>query len=216
LPAAQKKIVAQRLSRYTGIPAETWESHDLILEPDEFAKDVLGNKTEFVGHYDTRDVGKTHPGEPYNVAADPSLNYGVDGVITDYLQDELGFKSDAFYAGPFGGRWPSATTFRGDWASVRWGRESGSRDRGEALVTALEKTPGLRVLVGSGYFDLSTPYASSDYTFSHLGLSPELRRQVEFKVYPGGHAAYMDPAVRVRFAQDVQDFVSQGSSAGAK
>ncbi|MGD0892800.1 MAG: hypothetical protein ABR923_14830 [Terracidiphilus sp.] len=209
LPAEKKKAIAEKLARYTGIASDTWEKADLRMEPDQFAVDVLGpDKLEYVGHYDTTVIGKlSHKGEPYNVDADPSLANGVDAIIYGYLRNDLGFKTDAFYKGPFGGGWPSATSFRGDWTSVRWNRGTQSRDRGLSLVSALHSTPGLRVLITAGYFDFSTPFAATEYSVSHLGLDPETRKRIKFVRYEGGHAAYMAPKVRAQFAEDVKAFV---------
>jgi carboxypeptidase C (cathepsin A) len=214
LPADRKKAVAQKLGQFTGIPAENWEKANLKIEPDQFAVDVLGaGKNEYVGHYDTTVVGKTHPGEPYNVAADPSLDNGVDAIVYGYLRNELGWKTDALYAGPFGGGYPSPTSFRGDWMSVRWNKGTTAPDRGEALADALKKTPDLRVFIAHGYYDLSTPFAETEYTISHLDLSPEERARISFVRYEGGHAAYIAPAVRVQFSKDVQAFVAGNAGA---
>jgi carboxypeptidase C (cathepsin A) len=209
LPADRKKAIAQKLARYTGIPGDTWEKADLRIEPDQFALDVLGNdKLEYVGHYDTTVIGKlSHNGEPYNVEADPSLANGVDAIIYGYLRNDLGFTTDAFYKGPFGGGWPSATSFRADWTSVRWSRGTQFRDRGVSLAAALHSTPALRVLVTAGYFDFSTPFAATEYSVSHLGLDPDTRKRIKFIRYEGGHAAYIAPKVRTQFAEDVKSFV---------
>jgi carboxypeptidase C (cathepsin A) len=214
LPEAQKKAIAQQLEHFTGIASDVWLKANLKLDPDAFADDVLGPKTtEYVGHYDTTIVGKlAHPGEPYNVAEDPSLDNGVEGVIYPYLRDDLGFKTDAFYRGPFGGAYPSPAGFRGDWTSVRWNRGVQEADRGAALADALKKTPQLRIFVGHGYFDLSTPFAATEYTISHLDLTPEERQRIVFTRYEGGHAAYIAPAVRMKMEKDVQAFVLGGKS----
>jgi carboxypeptidase C (cathepsin A) len=209
LPADRKKAIAEKLSRYTGVSAEIWGDANLKLDPDQFAVDVLGpDKLEYVGHYDTTIIGKlSHKGEPYNVDADPSLANGVDAVIYGYLRDELGWKTDAFYKGPFGGGWPSPTSFRSDWTSQRWNRGMQFRDRGASLAAALHSTPRLRVLITAGYFDFSTPFAATEYTVSHLDLDPDTRRRIKFVRYEGGHAAYMTPKVRTQFAEDVRTFV---------
>jgi carboxypeptidase C (cathepsin A) len=213
LPADRKKAIAQKLARYTGIPAETWEQADLKLDPDTFASTVLGPegtaKLEYAAHYDTSMTGKlSHPGAPYNVDADPSLDNGVEALVGTYLRDELGFKTDAFHAGPFGGGYPSPTSFRADWASVRWNRGVEPEDRGEALADALHKTPALRIFVAHGYYDLSTPFAATEYTLSHLDLSPAERKRITLVRYEGGHAAYINPQVRAQFSHDVQAFVA--------
>jgi carboxypeptidase C (cathepsin A) len=210
LPAERKIAIAQKLAHFTGIPSETWEHADLKLSPDEFAIDVLGpDKLEYVGHYDTTVIGKlAHKGEPYNVADDPSLDNGVDPIIYSYLRDELHWKTDAFYAGPFGGGYPSPTSFRGDWMSVRWNRGMTSADRGAALADALRKTPDLRVFIAHGYFDLSTPFAATEYTVSHLDLPPSERQRISLVRYEGGHAAYIAPKVRAQFSRDIGAFIT--------
>jgi carboxypeptidase C (cathepsin A) len=210
LSSERKKAIALGLARYTGIPSETWEKAGLKLGPDQFAEDVLGaGKLEYAAHYDTTMVGKlSHPGEPYNVDADPSLDNGVEAIVGAYVRDELGFKTDAFHAGPFGGGYPSPTSFRGDWASVRWNRGVEPEDRGAALADALQNTPGLRVFIAHGYFDLSTPFAATEYTISHLGLAPEERQRITMVRYEGGHAAYIAPKVRAQFSKDAQAFVA--------
>jgi hypothetical protein len=145
---------------------------------------------------------------PYDPKTDPSLSSnGISKLIVPYLREELGFKEDAFYAGPFGGRWPAATTFRGDWLSVRW--DWTALDRSAPLVRALRKNPTLRVFVASGIYDLATPYLASDYTFSHLGLDPDLRDNVVQVRYLGGHAVYLDKQVRPQLKRDVAAFVQK-------
>ena len=210
LPAAQKSAIAQKLAHFTGIAAPMWEQSNLRLDPDTFAANVLGpDKLEFVGHYDTTITGKlAHKDDPYNVSADPSLDNGVDAIIYPYLRDELHWTSDAFYRGPFGGAYPSPSSFRGDWTSVRWNRAVEYADRSQALADALHTTPDLRVFIAHGYFDLSTPFAATEYTISHLHLSPTDRKRLTFVRYPGGHAAYITPAVRTQLEKDIQAFVT--------
>ncbi len=205
-----KKAIAQQLEHYTGIPAQTWVDSNLKLDEDQFADTVLGTeKLEFAAHYDTSMTGKlSHKGEPYNVAADPSLDNGVDPVIYPYLRDELGFKTDAFYAGPFGGGYPSPTSFRSDWMSQRWNRGIAYADRAAELADALAKNPTLRAFLAHGYYDLSTPFAATEYSISHLDLAPAERQRISMVRYEGGHAAYIAPKVRAQFSKDVQAFVA--------
>ena len=71
--------------------------------------------------------------------------------VLRYLREELGHKSDLQYQGPFGGGYPPATAFRGDWMSVRWNRSVTSPP---GLSAALAADPDLRVFHACGYFDL--------------------------------------------------------------
>jgi carboxypeptidase C (cathepsin A) len=208
ISSADKKSVATQLARYTGVPADQWEQHNLRLGADEFSVDVLDStKGDFVGHYDTRAVGHGQPGEPYNVTNDPSLNYGVSAAILPYLRNELGWKSDALYAGPFGGRWPTPDAMRGDWTSVLWEKSGGQQDRGPLLSSLLARRSHMRMLLINGCYDLATPFAAVEYDLSHLNLSAEARSRLQLIRYEGGHAAYTDATVRHKFYLDAKSLV---------
>lgn len=210
LSKVEKMDVAMRLASYTGVPTEEWMKNDLRLSPDKYAVEVLKpGGTRYVGHYDTRIIGAlTTPDVNYAVDKDPSLDNGVDDRIVLYLRGDLGWKSDMPYSGPFGGRWPSPTTFRGDWTAMRWSRDEKSPDRAALLGAALHAEPGLRILIASGYFDLATPFPAIEYSIDHLFLAPSERARIQYVCYPGGHAAYMDPVVRKQLFSDVAAFVA--------
>jgi carboxypeptidase C (cathepsin A) len=117
------------------------------------------------------------------------------------MRNVLGFKSDLFYQGPFGGGYPPPTAFRGDWMSVRWNRggptagaANAPPSTSQALRAAMNTNPRLRVLVASGYYDLVSSYYDIEYAVRHL--PPDLARRVTVHSYPGGHAAYTDDTVR--------------------
>ena len=59
----------------------------------------------------------------------------------------------------------------------------------------------------SGYFDLSTPFAESDYAFATPGLFTPDSKRLRAVRYPGGHAVYMTPAVRRQFSIDAETFI---------
>ncbi len=209
LSIGEKEDAARTLQKLTGVDASIWLKANLRLTADDFALDLLGpSRDRYVGHYDTRVVGSLdRAGASYDVSKDPSLDSGVENQIVPYLRNELGWKSDAFYAGPFGGRWPSPDSPRADWTSSRWDRSGNSIDRGPILASVMLRAPKLRVLVASGYFDLSTPFAAADFTVSHLVLPAEARRRIRLVRYEGGHAAYLTSSVRRQFSHDAEAFV---------
>jgi carboxypeptidase C (cathepsin A) len=217
ISARDKKDIAVQLARFTGVPADVWEQHDLRLEPDEFARQVADpKKGDYAGHYDTRTTGHGKPGAPYDVTSDPSLQFGVSDAIVPYLRNELGWNSDALYAGPFGGRWPTPQSFRGDWTSMLWDREAQPENRTALLAEALERNPHLEVLIANGAYDLATPFAATEYEVSHLNLSAEAMARVKFVLYEGGHAAYTDAKVRSRFFADAKKLMEEAQQVSAK
>ncbi len=223
LTGEARDTAVSQMARFTGLDPKTIRQSNLRVSMDQFARQLLGSEGKFVGHYDSRITGKAQAGM-YDPTKDPSLfTDGTGELIVPYLRNELGFRSTALYAGPFGGRWPPPTSFRGDWMSVRWDRGSSDSigpDQTASLHQALRADGNLRVLVVSGYYDLATPYFATEYTFSHLGLEPPLRERVKLLTYEAGHAVYLDKTTRGQFTKDVAAFIesglaeSQGSSEG--
>jgi carboxypeptidase C (cathepsin A) len=210
----RKKAVAEKLARFTGVSADLWIKNDLRIGIDLFATMVLDqDKSQYVGHYDTRVVGTmASPHAPYDVNTDPSLNNGIDAAIVPYLRDNLHWKSDALYAGPFGGRWPTPLSPRGDWTSVLWDRGAGTADRAKSLAEALRHYPNLHIIIANGYYDFSTPFFASEYAISHLQLAPSARSRIGIVRYAGGHAAYMDPRVREQMFEDARTLVTKSET----
>lgn len=208
LTAEEKKAMAQRLARLTGVSAEEWLQHELRIDESEFASLLLdAAKGDYTAHYDTRLTGHGKPGSPYNVSSDPSLKLGVSDAVVPYLRNELGWKSDALYAGPWGGRWPTPTSQRGDWTTFIWDWTTESRERAPLLSSALQRNPKLHVMIANGLYDFATPFASSEYDVAHLGLSAEQKARVRFIRYESGHSPYTSTEERQRLLTDVRALI---------
>jgi len=214
LSAADHQRIVREYARFTGLDEEFVSKHNLRVEMDEFASQLLKDKKVVVGHYDVRSTAATTSSEgQYDPNLDPSLNTrGTGLLIVPYLRSQLNFKSDAPYAGPFGGRWPAPTRPRGDWLSTRWDwgtATSPDADRSAALARAMRNHKSMRIMVISGLYDLATPFFQAEHTFAHMGLDPETRAHAELLRYKGGHMVYLDAATRKRLKDDFAAFVQQ-------
>jgi carboxypeptidase C (cathepsin A) len=49
-------------------------------------------------------------------------------------------------------------------------------------------------MVMEGMYDLATPFYASAYTFQHLHLNPDYRKNISFADFRGGHMVYNDTA----------------------
>ena len=138
---------------------------------EQFAQQLLADRKQVVGHYDSRLVGPHYPAERlYDPTKDPSLKNVISDVgVLRYFRNELQYKSDLRYQGPFGGGYPPPTTFRGDWMSVKWDfQRAKGKSSEQPLLKAMAGNPKLQVLVASGYYDLACSYFANDYLASHL------------------------------------------------
>jgi carboxypeptidase C (cathepsin A) len=66
----------------------------------------------------------------------------------------------------------------------------------------------MRVLVASGYFDFATPHFAADYSLDHLGLPPELRRNITASYYEAGHMMYVHRPSLAKLATELRKFVA--------
>jgi carboxypeptidase C (cathepsin A) len=207
LPADERANIAAQLSRFTGLGDSQVNAATLRVTTEQMSTTLLGSD-QMVGRYDSRAVGPADKsGGPYDPTKDPSLKDILDAAsVLRYLREELGYKSDLNYQGPFGGAYPPPTAFRGDWMSVRWNFR-GPTSKG--LVDALANDPDLRVFHACGYYDMPGGCYASDYAARHVATA--LQPRVTSRVYAGGHATYTDDGARRQLQADVVRFIQSGS-----
>jgi carboxypeptidase C (cathepsin A) len=184
LPEAERRSMAERLSRLTGLSVEYLEDADLRPVIFRFTKELLRDEGKTVGRldsrfvgYDRQDVGDTSEYDPSYAA----IQGPYTATLNEYVRDELGFASDLDYE-ILGGR------IR-DWNREAW--EGRYVNVAEDLRRAMTQNPALRVHVANGYYDLATPYFATRYTFDHLGLPEHLRGNVSMSYYEAGHMMYI-------------------------
>jgi len=106
----------------------------------------------------------------------------------------------------------NVSAFRGGggFSNWEWGSAiEGFPDTATSLRQAMTKNPYLKVLVMEGYYDLATPYYAADYTFDHLDLPPEYRRNISFETYDSGHMVYLRTESLAKFKRDVAGFIGK-------
>jgi carboxypeptidase C (cathepsin A) len=114
-------------------------------------------------------------------------------VFGDYVKRELGFQSDSVYyvLGGGIGHWDFDTS------------RSGFADTSQALRRAFAKNPFLQVYIAEGLYDAATPYFAVEYTFNHMGLTPDAHKNVTRSRYNAGHMIYIDNDSMTKLTQDV-------------
>ena len=231
--ADRERVVAQ-VVRFTGLDPSAIDRKTLAVGMEMFSQQLLSDRHEVVGRYDSRLVGPVDPSQQqYDPTKDPSLKDIIDDVaVVRYLRTELKFESDLPYQGPFGGGYPPPDSPRGDWMSVRWNRgpsegrasgpsqpaaagtaASGQRSGGPAaqnappdqpLAVAMKANPRLQVMVACGYYDLVCSFAGNEHLASQL--EPGVKGRVVAKSYAGGHAIYTDTAAQLAMKRDAAGF----------
>jgi carboxypeptidase C (cathepsin A) len=271
----ERQAVAKQMALLTGVSEDFVLRSDLRVEATRYRNEILRDKQEVVGRYDSLVTGKAGGGRgagapgtgranagtpavggagpvaptggaagaspgtaaagPVNPAApttgvanagtpaagaanpatpgrgnrggggapgggDPS-NALLSGIFTEairgYLPNELGYKSEATYQ-------MLVRVQPWNYGPVGTNRYANVAPR---LRSALEKNKSLRVFVASGYCDLATPFAATNYTFAHMGPR-SLMDQVTMKYYDAGHMIYTHEPERRKLRNDIVTFMT--------
>jgi carboxypeptidase C (cathepsin A) len=198
-PSAFNADVA-RLHSYLGLSDEYIRDSNLRIPYNRFLQALLRDQDTLVGRYDARYT-------TYDLAAnndspewDPS-DVGISGAFVglgmNYMTQTLGYKTNLQYR----------PTSYGPVLGARWDMHHNGDDPpanvAPDLARAMTTNPHLKVFSGNGYFDFATPFFATEYTLDHLGLAPELQKNITFGFYPSGHMVYLNPQALVLFKADL-------------
>jgi carboxypeptidase C (cathepsin A) len=205
LTPSERQEVVDRLNRYTGLSKTFIENSDLRIEIQRFDKELLRDQKRTVGRLDGRFKGIDDLAVSERPDFDPSMaaiRPPYTATFNQYVRSELGFRSDLeyFILGGGVGRWD-------------FGSDNAYADTSDALRSAFNKNPYMKLFVASGYYDLATPYFAAEYTLRHMGLDPALRANVTTTFYEAGHMMYVDQTSLAQLKRDAADFVRAAAPA---
>lgn len=202
LAAAERRAVATRVAELTGVSVQFVLDSNLRIPMNQFARQLLRDQNRTIGRLDSRFVGTARQQTDSASEYDPSHS-AISGPFTSglyqYFRQELGIQRSEPYEIMTGDVHP--------WSYHRF--ENKYVDSSEPLRQAMVRNPHLRVFVASGYFDLATPFAASEYSFSHLGLASDQRRRVKQAYYPSGHMIYVDDSSLKQLRRDLIAFYDE-------
>jgi carboxypeptidase C (cathepsin A) len=201
MTAAEREQTAERLSRYTGLEKRFIDNSNLRVAIFPFTKELLRDSRRTVGRIDSRFKGIDESAATAAPEFDPSIaaiRPPYTTTFNNYVRGELGYKSDLEYYILGGG-----ITSPWDWGPGGQGYPDTSDD----LRQAFAKNPYMKLFVASGHFDLATPYYATQYTLSHMGLDPSLRKNIQTGEYEAGHMVYLDTAELAKLKRDVAGFI---------
>ena len=205
LSVDRRAEIAANLSEYTGISAEYIDHYDIRLHIMRFCKELLRHQKRTVGRLDSRYIGIDRVSAGDNLEIDPSgdATAGVAAsALNAYLRDEIGYRSDKVY------EVMSMKVWR------QWNYEDFKNayvDTSEDMRELMSRSRGTKVFVANGYYDLATPHFATEYTFSHMGLDPEVRDNVRMEYYEAGHMMYVHQPSLEALAGHIRQFVRETS-----
>jgi carboxypeptidase C (cathepsin A) len=200
-PEAQTAIV-HTLARYTGLSEDFIKKSRLRISPEAFRKHLLNDQEQILGRYDARLKAPDPTPATDDLSQDPSdsLYYpAYASAFNQYIRHDLKFETDQPYR-VMAPVWP--------WDFKTPDQEMGYLDVSGRLRQAMLQEPHLHVLVAAGHYDLATPFASVDYTVSHMDLSKQISDRITQTYYPSGHMIYHVAEARQKLRADVGAFMA--------
>ena len=201
LTPEERKQVARRLHRYTGLSETYILRSDLRIFAQRFTKELLREEGKAVALIDGRyaqdeldDVAAFADGDPFGARTSPVYL----PLFQSYLKSELGVD----WTRPFAtinleanGKWkrPGDDGAFAGFVDVTVGLAQGTRDNDH-----------LRIFSGSGYHDLTTSYFATRYMLSHGGID---RERLTIKDYEGGHMMYLYQPSLEALSNDLVKFI---------
>ena len=202
LTPQERQDVIDHLARFTGLSKTYIDESNLRIDESHFTKELLRDKRLTVGRLDSRFTGTSSSNVDDTASFDPSMSAirpPYTAMFNQYVRSELGYKSDLEYYILGGG-------FRFD--EWDWGvQRGGFPDTARSLKDAFDKNPFMKLFVGSGYFDLATPYFATQYTLNHMNLDQAQHAKVSLGYYGAGHMMYIQDSSLGELKKDVGTFM---------
>jgi len=201
LPAAERQAIARKLQAFTGISADYYLTHDLIISKVDFVSELLKDKGQVLGMYDARYAGPAaapgaRPADPFGKVMD-MVKPSLDAYMTEQLKVTRPMAEyRSFAPETLGWGWSPTSGIGGPFNDFDYQANFG---------LALKANPKFRLMIGTGYYDTTTTIGPARYLKSHGTLPAE---RVVLHDYEGGHMAYTNEDALKAFSNDVRAFVT--------
>ncbi len=182
LPADERRRIAEKLARYTGLSPQIIEDNDLRVSASTFRKALLKKEGKIIGRFDARVVAEDGNQAVQHPEFDPShafISGPFSAAANAYTRGVLGYESDQPYRILAGLPW-SFKAFSNRYVSME-----------PRLAGAMKENPNLRVLVCQGLRDLAVPPDAMRFSLEHMPIPDSLRKNITIATYDSGHMMYL-------------------------
>jgi carboxypeptidase C (cathepsin A) len=205
LTDAERKATAQKLARFSGLPAAFIEASNLRVNAARYRKELLRDKRLTIGRLDGRYTALDLDAAGEQQEFDPS-NTALQGAYTalflDYVKNELKWESDLHY--------PTSGNVR-PWTYD----QNRYMDMTEQLRATMTRNPFVKVFLAIGYYDMATLMGGAEFNFTHLAYDKQVIDRVSYGYYEAGHMIYIRPSAHKALKQDIVKFIQSARGAPA-
>lgn len=210
LSATEKASMAQKLSDLSGLSRDYWLKADLRVSNGEYFQELLRDQGETVGRLDSRFTGINEDLLSQFAFTDPqsdAISTPYIAAFKDYLYNDLNARKDLTYTTSAGQR----EGFKWDWnhgGNVIWNAQVAVSTLPD-MATAMKRNPNLKILILNGYYDIATVFYGVEHSINHMGLDPDLKKNIIMKYYEAGHMMYTHGPSMEKFKIDVDAFIDE-------
>src|SRR5450755_4100799 len=187
LDGKRRVRIARRIAELTGLPESLIEEKNLRINDQAYFFEAMRPQGRIVGRLEARATGPMAASRTRQWEFDPGIE-AIAGPYTmaamSYFGEQLGMSTETRYE-----------VLSHD-AHKNWNWNRGE-DKGNSFATtspdlarALRRNPHLKVFVGSGRYDLGTPYSASDWSLAQLDAPVDVLARVQHHYYDAGHMMY--------------------------
>lgn len=200
LSQLRREAIAARLAALTGISAEYYLAHDLMISKQDFRTELLKDRGLILGMYDARYTAPVpEPGKP---AADPSMKVqsAFVAAVTDHISKNLRVTLAEEYR-------PMDVAVRGP-AAWDYGAPPSpfsDYDFPSAIARVMAAQSEFRLMLGTGLYDMTTTFGPVRYMTARSKFPAD---RVVIRTYEGGHMAYTNEVALKALTEDVRAFIA--------
>lgn len=195
----EKEEIISRLHYFTGLTREQIINKRLRVETSDYPLMYMRNENRLISRYDGRFLsGKMDEGAAYDAFGDDPCSNRIMPAFTHcfngYFREKLGINEGEVYDG---------LSMK---AAVDWDFHT-AQSPYICLKNAMRKNPGLKVMFGTGYYDMLTTAGYTRYLVRYAGLPQD---RVRLRYYESGHMPYLGEKPAKKLGEDLRSFIDWG------
>lgn len=205
----RRQAVAKRAADWIGLDAELVARAGGRITATRFCRTLLADQRLLCGHYDGSVTGvDPFPDRNDYEGPDPTL-YSIDRVFTSainqHLRQSLQVETDLEYR-------LLSLEVNESWKDKSRDFWKGLQGAMDDLRYGMSLNPYMKVFITHGYFDLVTPYFSSERLIDLMKLDPRQRESVIVRHFKGGHMFYSWDESRRAFSGAIRKMYDEAVS----
>lgn len=197
LPEAERRLIADRLQEFSGIPAQWYLANGLRMTKERYRLELFKDRALLLGRNDARYVA---PVTDKGAQPDPSdvLAEAVQKFFPQYIRNDLGINWNEAYL-------PIAQFQSGD----AWGWGFGTSPFGDwpyhlGISKMMALNPHSKLVVANGTYDTQTTMGAAELLATQSGWD---KSRVLLRYYDGGHMGYSVASTARAIGDDIRALV---------